>query len=202
MRKYVRCISGRSVASKDFDLEENKIYEVESDEFGCYVLKGLGDKQYITGRFVEVDEEIALKEGVMTNRTTSATESNNDILDKFLKDLRDEKCIANNLAPILDYDDMFEDEEDEEDKVSIRDIALEVSDLVERKNKDYNNSYANTVDKYGYATYFIRMEDKLNRLENLLLKGNVDSVGEKIEDTLDDIIGYTLLTKQYILNKK
>lgn len=79
---------------------------------------------------------------------------------------------------------------------SIKDIALEISDLVEKKNRDYGNSFDRTIEEYGDVAYFLRIEDKLSRLKSLTNKEA--EVDESIEDTLKDIIGYTLL----MINKK
>ena len=85
-------------------------------------------------------------------------------------------------------------------KMEIRQIALEIAELVERKNHDYDNSFDKTMDKYGDTAYFLRIEDKLNRLINLSKK-EAKVNDEKVEDTLKDIIGYTLLMIKY-KNKK
>lgn len=73
----------------------------------------------------------------------------------------------------------------------IKDIALEVAELVEKKNRDYGNSFDKTLDEYGDTAYFLRIEDKISRLKSLSKKAA--EVDESIEDTLKDIIGYTLL---------
>ena len=85
-------------------------------------------------------------------------------------------------------------------KMEIRQIALEIAQLVEKKNHDYDNSFDKTMDKYGDTAYFLRIEDKLNRLINLSKKEAIVN-DEKVEDTLKDIIGYTLLMIKY-KNKK
>lgn len=81
--------------------------------------------------------------------------------------------------------------------MDIKDIALDVVTIVENKNKDYGNSFSKTMDEYGNAAYFIRIEDKLNRLKNLLNTEYTSLVNESVEDTLKDIIGYTLLMIDY-----
>lgn len=53
---------------------------------------------------------------------------------------------------------------------SIKDIALEISDLVEKKNRDYGNSFDRTIEEYGDVAYFLRIEDKLSRLKSLTNK--------------------------------
>ena len=79
-------------------------------------------------------------------------------------------------------------------------IALEVAELVNRKNHDYGKSFDKSVDKYGAAAYFLRITDKISRAETL---SNKDALvlDEKIEDTLKDIIGYTLLYINYLNDK-
>lgn len=74
----------------------------------------------------------------------------------------------------------------------IKEIAIDVADLVEKKNKDYGNSFDKTLEEYGDTAYFLRIEDKLSRLKSLSKK-DAAVVDESIEDTLKDIVGYTLL---------
>lgn len=76
-------------------------------------------------------------------------------------------------------------------------IALEIAELVEKKNHDYNSSFSKTLKEYGDIAYFLRIEDKLSRLKSLSNK-DAKVVDESIQDTLKDIIGYTLL----MLNEK
>ena len=74
----------------------------------------------------------------------------------------------------------------------IKEIAIEIADLVEKKNQDYGNSFDKTLAEYGNTAYFLRIEDKLSRLKNLSKK-DAAVADESVEDTLKDIIGYTLL---------
>lgn len=77
-------------------------------------------------------------------------------------------------------------------KDMIKEIANEVAELVEKKNKDYGNSFDRTLEVYGDVAYFLRIDDKLSRLRRLT-KNKALVTDESIEDTLKDIIGYTLL---------
>lgn len=81
-------------------------------------------------------------------------------------------------------------------KSMIGKIANEIADLVERKNKDYGNSFDKTLDEYGDVAYFLRIEDKISRLKSLTKKEALVT-NESIEDTLKDIVGYTLLMINY-----
>lgn len=80
--------------------------------------------------------------------------------------------------------------------MSIKGIAIEVAELVEKKNRDYGNSFDKTLEEYGDTAYFLRIEDKLSRLKSLSEK-DAPEINESIEDTLKDIIGYTLLMINY-----
>ena len=72
-------------------------------------------------------------------------------------------------------------------------IANEIAELVEKKDKDYNSAFSKTLKEYGDVAYFLRIDDKLNRLKSLLLDNKDAEVNESVEDTLKDIVGYTLL---------
>ena len=84
---------------------------------------------------------------------------------------------------------------------SIKEIALDIAELVEKKNHDYNNSFDKTLEEYGDTAYFLIIEDKLNRLKNLSKK-DAQIVSESVEDTLKDIVGYTLLMINNKINKR
>lgn len=77
----------------------------------------------------------------------------------------------------------------------IKDIAEEVADIVDKKNKDYDKAFEKTFNEYGPVTYCLRVKDKLNRFHALTVKEQTQQVNdESIIDTLTDIIGYSLLT--------
>ena len=84
---------------------------------------------------------------------------------------------------------------------NIQTIGNAISNLVERKNTDYDAAFERTFNEYGWYAYFIRITDKLNRLENLTLnKQNPTITNESISDTVVDIIGYSLLLLE-LLNR-
>lgn len=77
-----------------------------------------------------------------------------------------------------------------------KEILLPIAELLEKKNTDYGDSYKVLRDKYGALSYYIRLADKMNRIEQ------VDKHGIKVDtesaiDTLRDIIGYTALELKY-----
>lgn len=76
-------------------------------------------------------------------------------------------------------------------------VAIEIAELVEKKNKDYGNSFDKTMNEYGSVAYFLRIDDKLSRVKRLIASEAKPEINESIEDTLKDIIGYTLLMLNY-----
>lgn len=84
--------------------------------------------------------------------------------------------------------------------ITIRDIAVDIAKLVEKKNHDYDNSFDKTLSEYGPTAYFLRIEDKLSRLKSLTSGAEARIKDEAIEDTLTDIVGYTLLMLKNRLN--
>ena len=73
-----------------------------------------------------------------------------------------------------------------------RSYTENLSETLIAKNADYGNSFSESYKKHGLVSATIRLEDKLNRLNNLLK--NEAQVDESIDDTLLDIAGYAILT--------
>lgn len=60
------------------------------------------------------------------------------------------------------------------------------------KNRDYGSSTHDTYTKYGFTSFLVRLEDKLNRAR--VISQNEASVSdEKLEDTLLDLANYAIL---------
>ena len=76
-----------------------------------------------------------------------------------------------------------------------KEICEELNTLYEQKNKDYDDSFGKSYETYGMAMPCIRLEDKLNRLRALTLKGNQQQVkDESVIDTLKDMANYAIMT--------
>ena len=76
----------------------------------------------------------------------------------------------------------------------IKRIANDIANIVISKNNDYGNSFEKQFDKYGWVTYFFRVGDKISRLEQLTINNkNPEIKEETVNDTLMDIVGYSLL---------
>ena len=77
-------------------------------------------------------------------------------------------------------------------KRSIKKLYEEMSELITAKNENYGDSFSKQYKKYGIVSVEMRLNDKFMRLEQLVA-GEKDKLGESIEDTLKDIIGYATL---------
>lgn len=71
-------------------------------------------------------------------------------------------------------------------------IVSEMADTYERKNHDYGNSFEKTLDKWGYKIGLARLDDKLNRVDQLMeTEAKVND--ESIDDTLRDLATYAIM---------
>ena len=75
-----------------------------------------------------------------------------------------------------------------------REIADSLGNLYEKKNKAYGDSFGSTFDKLGIISAVTRISDKCNRLCNLATNPDLDNLGESIEDTLQDLASYAIMT--------
>lgn len=74
-----------------------------------------------------------------------------------------------------------------------REITEKMADLYEKKNKDYGNSFNRSIKRYGAVAGLVRISDKFNRLENLMLNGECEIKDESIKDTLMDLANYAIM---------
>ena len=75
-----------------------------------------------------------------------------------------------------------------------KELAKQMSDTFAKKRADYGQTTTETYDKFGPVSMLTRMHDKMGRLDNLLLTGNLNCQDEKVEDTLLDLANYALIT--------
>lgn len=66
------------------------------------------------------------------------------------------------------------------------------------KNKKYGNSFEISLDKYGIIAALTRLSDKFNRIETLILSGDVGTDDESVADTLIDLANYCVMTAVYM----
>ena len=75
-----------------------------------------------------------------------------------------------------------------------------MTELYERKNKDYGNSFDKTLNEFGIVAGLIRLNDKMNRVKSIYNK-DVSVKDESPEDTLIDLANYAVMTLMWINNK-
>lgn len=77
----------------------------------------------------------------------------------------------------------------------------QIKDTHEKKNHDYGNSFAKSMDEFGMPAAATRLSDKLNRFKSLI-KSEAQIKDESIEDTLLDMAAYAIMTVEYIRGSK
>lgn len=72
-------------------------------------------------------------------------------------------------------------------------------DIFCKKNSDYGNSFELSLNRLGLVAGLVRMEDKMNRLSNLITNSGDGLVfDESVLDTLEDLSNYSAMTAAYI----
>ena len=84
----------------------------------------------------------------------------------------------------------------------VGEICTEINNTLERKNKDYGNSFSEQFKEYGLVSSCIRLEDKMRRLKKLTMSSEIHVKDESIRDTLLDMAGYAILTINELDNKE
>ena len=74
----------------------------------------------------------------------------------------------------------------------IIEACKKLQDILIAKNRNYGDSFKRYYEKRGAVSLEMRLEDKMNRLSNLI-DGDKDLVGEALTDTILDIAGYGIL---------
>ena len=77
-------------------------------------------------------------------------------------------------------------------------IVREMGETYLAKNADYGNSFDKTLDQFGLVASAVRLNDKVNRISNLIINKEFSVKDESIEDTLLDLANYAVMTLAYI----
>lgn len=77
---------------------------------------------------------------------------------------------------------------------TFKEITNEMEALYERKNKDYGNSFGDTYERLGIISAVTRIQDKTNRLVNLVTGKQQAVNDESVCDTLIDLANYAVMT--------
>lgn len=76
-------------------------------------------------------------------------------------------------------------------------IAKEMTDLLVKKNEAYGNAFEDDLNEWGLQPSAIQMGHKMKRIKSLL-KGDKCDNGESIKDSITDLVGYGLLTLEWL----
>lgn len=76
---------------------------------------------------------------------------------------------------------------------SFLETLIEMQELYSKKNRDYGNSFAETIQEFGFIPAIARINDKLKRVKQLV-KGEPMQVKESMRDNLIDIANYCVMT--------
>lgn len=85
-------------------------------------------------------------------------------------------------------------------KKSFEVVLDEMSQLHERKNHDYGDSFSKSFQEFGEVAAIVRMSDKMERLKTLLRRDSL--VAESVRDTLIDLASYAVMTIVELDNRK
>lgn len=73
-----------------------------------------------------------------------------------------------------------------------------IENLLIDKNDRYGDSFYKSLNKHGNKAFEVRLEDKINRMNNLFEKNDTASdTDESLIDTITDIAGYCILYLTY-----
>lgn len=73
-------------------------------------------------------------------------------------------------------------------------ITAKMSEVYRAKNADYGDSFHKSHVKHGAIAAIVRMDDKLQRVNQLLIHSNTQKVkDESVEDTLLDLANYAIM---------
>ena len=81
-------------------------------------------------------------------------------------------------------------------------ILFEMRETYEKKNADYGNSFAETIEEFGYIPAVARINDKVKRMKNIVKGQKMNIESESLRDALLDTANYCVLTIMELDNQK
>lgn len=81
---------------------------------------------------------------------------------------------------------------EETNVTEMRELYADLLQTYISKNKDYGNSFDQSIDEFGLIAGVVRMADKLNRLKTLINKPRSE-VDESLRDTALDLANYAAM---------
>jgi len=81
-------------------------------------------------------------------------------------------------------------------------VIAEMLNTYKKKNADYGNSFAETIQEFGFIPAVARINDKLKRVKNIVKGKDMNIKDESMRDNLMDIANYCVLTIMELDNQK
>lgn len=159
------------------DEEYNKIKNIYNMNNNKQVFE---EESEINNKSVEFEDEYEVTEDIEDNKQskshlTATPKVNQTILDDLTKKL-------DKLGVTWIEDNSFES------------VIKEMIDTYKRKNSDYGNSFDKSLDKFGLIASVVRLNDKFNRIEQLIQNKEQQVKDESIRDTFMDMANYCAMT--------
>lgn len=85
---------------------------------------------------------------------------------------------------------------------SFQTTLVYANELFLKKNADYGDSVERVIEKRGLYASLLRIDDKLNRADQLLTKEDQQVNDESLYDTLVDMANYSFMLATYIREAK
>lgn len=169
----------------------------------------LGNIKYSKGhKFYITDVSPAVSSLAIKVYDMVDTAGNNCTIDDL-----DLKNLFTNIPP--EEEDKFKEQVDEaieraflashptvDNASHFKNITDEMLETYKVKNKNYGNSFNNSIDEFGLIAAVVRLSDKFQRLVTLVKNKTNGTKDESILDTLTDAANYCIMTRMYIENHK
>ena len=83
--------------------------------------------------------------------------------------------------------------------MTYKELVDKILNTYEQKNRDYGNSFDQSLNRFGLVAAIVRMGDKMHRLETLLHTAQSVS-DESVVDTVEDLANYAIMTAVWLHN--
>lgn len=76
-------------------------------------------------------------------------------------------------------------------------ILTRLAETYAKKNADYGDSFSKSIDRRGYVAALTRMDDKMERLDQLLINGHAANYESALDSALD-LANYAIMLAMYL----
>lgn len=86
-------------------------------------------------------------------------------------------------------------------EIAHKKLTDDIHEMFLKKNRDYGNSFENSLDEWGLLPSVIRIQEKLDRTKTSIKKELLVS-DESVEDTFLDLANYAIMTVMWLNKEK